>query len=68
MKLCLSGHIHLLDRCEYLGVTYVCGGAVCGSWWKSRASECTKGIPHVIFYADGTFDVQYVAYDWKVES
>jgi len=34
VKLCLSGHLHLVDRVDYNGVTYLCDGAVCGGWWK----------------------------------
>jgi Icc protein len=66
VRLCLSGHVHLLDRCEYLGVTYVCGGAVSGNWWKGPHQETREGYSLVDLYPDGAFDVQYVAYDWKV--
>ncbi len=33
VKLALSGHMHHIDRVDYHRVTYVCGGAVSGSWW-----------------------------------
>lgn len=33
VKLALSGHMHHIDRCDYHGITYVCGGAVSGAWW-----------------------------------
>ncbi len=33
VRLCLSGHSHQHERLEYLGVTYVGGGAICGKWW-----------------------------------
>ena len=26
IKLCISGHIHLVDKIEYLGITYCCNG------------------------------------------
>jgi predicted phosphodiesterase len=64
VKLCLSGHLHLVDRCEYLGVTYVCNGAVCSNWWKGNYQETDEGYGVVDLYADGTFDAQYVAYGW----
>lgn len=34
VKLCLSGHMHTCDRVDVDNVTYVCGGAVSGNWWK----------------------------------
>lgn len=33
VKLCLSGHMHTVDRCDVDNTTYVCGGAVSGNWW-----------------------------------
>lgn len=33
VALALSGHMHHVERLEYHGVTYVCGGAVSGAWW-----------------------------------
>jgi Icc protein len=66
VRLCVSGHIHMLDRCEYLCVTYVCGGAVSGKWWRGPLQETREGYSLIDLYPDGTFDVQYVAYDWQV--
>jgi 3',5'-cyclic AMP phosphodiesterase CpdA len=66
VKLCLSGHEHLWDRVQYNGVTYVCNGAVCGNWWKGSYHETPEGYGVVDLYADGTFEVQYVRYGWKV--
>lgn len=64
VKLCLSGHLHLFDRCQYNDVWYVCNGAVCGGWWKGDYHETPAGYGVVDLYADGTFDAQYVAYGW----
>ncbi len=33
VKLALSGHMHQVDRVDFRGVTYLCGGAVSGNWW-----------------------------------
>ncbi|MBP7937057.1 MAG: metallophosphoesterase [Phycisphaerae bacterium] len=65
VKLCLSGHLHLVDRVEYLGVTYLCHGAVCGRWWKGKFQECHPGYGVVDLYSDGTFENRYVAWGWK---
>ncbi|MBI5865442.1 MAG: metallophosphoesterase [Planctomycetes bacterium] len=65
VKLCLSGHLHLVDRCEYLGVTYLCNGAVCGGWWKGPHQETEPGYALLDLYSDGTFENQYIRYGWK---
>lgn len=33
VKVCLSGHQHLLDRAWYNGVQYFCNGSLSGFWW-----------------------------------
>ena len=68
VKLCLSGHIHTCDQVKYGGVTYVCGGAVCGDWWKGPIEGFSEGYSLVDLYADGTFDVQYLTYGWTARS
>lgn len=68
VKLCLSGHIHLLDRVEYAGVTYICDGAVSGNWWKGRHQECDEGYGVVDLFDDGSFSHEYVRYGWKAEA
>jgi Icc protein len=65
VKLALSGHMHLHDRVEYGGVTYICDGAVCGNWWKGRHIDCDEGYGLVDLYDDGTFEHRYVTYGWK---
>lgn len=65
VKLCLSGHIHLRDRFEYDGVTYICDGAVSGAWWKGANRNTPEGYAVVDLYNDGTFENQYVTYGWK---
>lgn len=68
VKLCLSGHQHLLDRCEIDGVTYICDGAVSGSWWKGPLQDVREGYGLVDLYADGTFRHQYVPYGWQAKA
>ncbi len=64
VRLCLSGHIHLLDRCEYEGVWYICGGAVSGAWWQGKKDRCDEGYGLVNLYDDGSFDYDYEKYGW----
>jgi 3',5'-cyclic AMP phosphodiesterase CpdA len=62
VKLCLSGHIHLRDKVVYNNVTYLCNGAVSGAWWEGNKRETAPGYGLIDFYADGSFDEQYVNY------
>ena len=65
VKLCLSGHTHLVDRADYLGVTYLCNGAVSGSWWKGRHQEFGNSFAIIDLYDDGSFDFQVWEYPWS---
>ena len=62
VKLCLSGHIHLRDKVVYNNVTYICDGAVSGAWWEGNKRETAPGYGLIDFYADGTFDEEYINY------
>ncbi|HOQ03919.1 MAG TPA: metallophosphoesterase [Anaerohalosphaeraceae bacterium] len=64
VKLCISGHLHLVDRVEYNGVVYICDGAVCASWWKGDYNEFDEGYGVFDLYEDGTFRHQYLSYGW----
>ncbi len=39
VKICLSGHQHLLDHCTYNNVQYCCNGSMSGFWWGSGDKE-----------------------------
>ena len=67
IKLCISGHLHLLERLEYNGLTYICDGAVCGAWWGGPFHQCQEGYGLFDLYDDGTFDHQYIDYGWEVK-
>jgi 3',5'-cyclic-AMP phosphodiesterase len=67
VKLCLSGHLHQLDKSEYNNVTYICDGAVCGDKWNGPRKHTPEGYSLIDLYADGTFAHQYVAYGWKAQ-
>lgn len=62
IKLAVSGHIHLLDRVEYNGVTYCCNGAVSGAWWSGPYQETQPGYALIDLYPNGTFSNQYISY------
>ena len=65
VKLCVSGHIHLLDHVRYMGVDFICDGAVSGNWWGGPFQECSEGYGVLDFYPDGTFGHRYVTYGWN---
>jgi 3',5'-cyclic AMP phosphodiesterase CpdA len=65
LKLCISGHLHLVDQVLYCGLTYICDGAVCGSWWNGDHQECDEGYGIFDLYDDGSFAHQYVSFGWK---
>ena len=64
VKLALSGHVHQVDRVDWKGVTYLCGGAVCGSWWKGPNNGFPAGYRILDLNSDGTFHEQYVPWGW----
>lgn len=68
VRLCLSGHIHQLDRVDFDGVSYICDGAVCGAWWKGPNDHCVEGYGVVDLHPDGAWSHEYVAYGWKAET
>jgi 3',5'-cyclic AMP phosphodiesterase CpdA len=65
VKLALSGHIHLVDRVDYLGVSYLCDGAVSAGWWKGPNQECVNGYGIIDLYPDGGFQADYHVFDWQ---
>lgn len=64
VRACLSGHMHLLDRVDMNGVTYLCDGAVCGAWWKGANQGVSEGYALVDIYSDGSVEREYVPYGW----
>lgn len=65
VKLALSGHTHRVDRVEYRGVTFICGGAVCGAWWRERAYRgFPAGYGLIDLHPNGTFDYRFEDYRW----
>jgi Icc protein len=65
VRLCISGHMHMVDKVLYNDVTYICDGAVSGAWWKGNHYEFEEGYGLFDLYDDGTFDYEYIAYGWE---
>ena len=66
VKLALSGHMHLIDRVDIRQTSFICDGAVSGNWWKGDYHGFEEGYGLIDLYDDGSFEHQYVAYNWKV--
>ncbi len=62
IKVCLSGHIHLQDELDYLGIKYYCNGAVSGNWWKGAFQEFDPAYAVIELYEDGTSERKMVEY------
>lgn len=65
VRLLMSGHMHLVDRVDYIGMTFLCDGAVSGAWWQGAHQEFAEGYGVVDLWPDGTFAHQYVSYGWR---
>ena len=66
-KLLVSGHIHLVDRVEYRGMTFACNGAVSGNWWDGPCQQFGEGYGVIDLHPDGRFDNRYITYGWKAQ-
>jgi len=62
IKTCLSGHIHLQDQVDYLGVKYFCNGAISGNWWKGSFQDFAPAYALFDFYNDGSVERKMVEY------
>lgn len=66
VRLCISGHLHLIDKITYDGIDYLGSGAVSGNWWNSenfRSSHC--GFSVFDLYPDGSSHRTYYNYKWQ---
>lgn len=62
VKVCISGHIHLQDEVEYLGVKYYCNNAVSGNWWKGAFQEFDPAYTIMELYDDGSSARKIIKY------
>ena len=62
IKTCLSGHIHLQDEVNYLGIKYYCNGAVSGNWWNGAFQDFAPAFALFDFYDDGNVERKMVEY------
>jgi 3',5'-cyclic AMP phosphodiesterase CpdA len=68
VKTCLSGHLHIVERIEFGGVSYLCNGAVSANWWKGKHRGTDFGYAVVDLHDDGTLESRYVPYGWTARA
>jgi 3',5'-cyclic AMP phosphodiesterase CpdA len=73
VRVCLSGHQHLLDRAWYNDVHYFCNGAMSGFWWgkgnENSAQpyyyqETPPGYAILKLYENGTVENEYIVHQY----
>ena len=64
VKVALSGHVHLADKTEYLGVNYICNGAASGGWWNGPYQEFGPAYAVIDFNDDGTVESKLIPYEF----
>jgi 3',5'-cyclic AMP phosphodiesterase CpdA len=62
VRVCLSGHVHLVDHVVWRDTTYLCNGAVSGSWWHGDHKGCPPGYALMRLWPNGAFHREYVVY------
>jgi 3',5'-cyclic-AMP phosphodiesterase len=62
IKTCLSGHVHLQDEVEYLGIKYYCNGAISGNWWGGAFQDFAPAFALFDFFADGSVERKMIEY------
>jgi len=67
VKACMSGHLHIVERIEFGGVSYLCNGAVSAGWWKGLHRGTDFGYAVVDLHPDGRVDCRYVPYGWTAQ-
>lgn len=67
VKLCLSGHTHLIDQVLYNGVQYANDGAVSAASWYGNMQETVPGYGLVRLWNDGRVQVTYQPSGVKLE-
>ena len=68
IMLALSGHVHYIDEVDYLGIKYLCNGAVSGNWWGEPIvlDEFPPLYTIIDLFEDGSIKYEKVFYDYKV--
>ncbi|MBA4158652.1 MAG: metallophosphoesterase [Gemmatimonadetes bacterium] len=63
----LSGHIHLVERIDMMGQTFLCLGSVSGQQWMGprQGFRTAEGFGVIDVRPDGTYDWNYQSFGWQ---
>ena len=61
----LSGHLHLVERLDLLGHTFICSGSVSSHQWNGPRMATPEGFGVFDCHPNGAFDFNYHPYGWK---
>lgn len=61
----ISGHLHLVERLDLLGHTFICSGSVSGHQWNGPRMATPEGFGIFDCHPNGAFDFHYHPYGWK---
>jgi 3',5'-cyclic AMP phosphodiesterase CpdA len=61
----ISGHLHLVERLELLGHSFICSGSVSGHQWTGPRMGTPEGFGVFDCRPDGTLAFHYESYGWK---
>jgi len=59
VRLAVSGHLHMCEKIDYRGITFICNGAICANWWQGPFKSFDAGFGVFDLSEDGTFSYQY---------
>jgi 3',5'-cyclic AMP phosphodiesterase CpdA len=69
VKLCLSGHLHQIDRADYRGTTFLTNPAISGSWWKGKHLGAFGEMYTLLDLSpNGSFTPHHIPYGWQPQS
>jgi 3',5'-cyclic-AMP phosphodiesterase len=61
----ISGHLHLVERLDLVGHSFICSGSVSGHQWNGPRMGTSEGFGVFDCQPDGTFNFTYQSYGWK---
>lgn len=64
LRLVLQGHLHIYETLHILGIQYITGGAVSGSWWTGPYYGTEEGFL-LVKVAGDSFTWEYIDYGWE---
>lgn len=61
----LSGHTHMPQAIQFLGVQIITGAAICGAWWRGDVAGTKPGYSILRLGPKGEFEFSFVDLDYS---